>query len=680
MTYHEQSNAQTKPDLVISLKDTKVIDIHVKKTSSAPSQPFEAAIKDLVIALRTQNLQTELARHKNDTILILLTSPPIRLKKEDFRSRLQDWLHGVGPNEFEPARVQSDMLGMTSAHRLKLVYQILSNNESQDGVDVYASGKTWKKYLQSIDALHDREYNEAWVKSWSTKWMLTDADLEMTRHQFGESVAMYFAFLQEYFIWLAAPALLGVIVHMVMQQEYSILYGISISIWSILFIEHWARKEQILARRWDIANCSKNEQEHPDFKPDVVYVDSVTGETVKVANPWKTILDRSLVVPTVGVLVLMLALIICVIYVSDVLIGQIYHGPFKDIISLMPTVAFAGAMSQFSAAYKQVAIWLTKKENHQTAREFDEGLTSKMFIVNFLGNFSSALFYGLFYVPFSHVATGALERYFMITSVKVSPEAFRTQVISFVMTGQVIGFCQELIVPMITRYLYSQVVKATEKAKAKIDDLRNKEHTSTFHDDGRFVQLDLPEYFLQDDYNEMINQFGYVTLFATAWPLTSLAAFVNNWFELRSDAAKICLNMRRPIPRRAESIGTWLTNMRVLSWMGVMLNTLWILMYGPQYGGSWSSFEMLMAVVVAEHVFFLAAYIIRAILRTRRDATDQQLHRNEWRLRQKYLSMHTDDSLHDDGTSVTSAKFPSVDATVISSEVQAQLESLFKSV
>ena len=42
-------------------------------------------------------------------------------------------------------------------------------------------------------------------------------------------------------------------------------------------------------------------------------------------------------------------------------------------------------------------------------------------------------------------------------------------------------------------------------------------------------------------------QFGYVTMFSSAFPLAPVFAFLNNIFEIRVDAAKLCFFYRRPM-------------------------------------------------------------------------------------------------------------------------------------
>ena len=52
-------------------------------------------------------------------------------------------------------------------------------------------------------------------------------------------------------------------------------------------------------------------------------------------------------------------------------------------------------------------------------------------------------------------------------------------------------------------------------------------------------------------------QFGYITLFASAFPLAGALALVCNALELGSDLFKLCFLCRRPPSERAANIGIW---------------------------------------------------------------------------------------------------------------------------
>ncbi|XP_035770555.1 anoctamin-2b [Neolamprologus brichardi] len=60
-------------------------------------------------------------------------------------------------------------------------------------------------------------------------------------------------------------------------------------------------------------------------------------------------------------------------------------------------------------------------------------------------------------------------------------------------------------------------------------------------------------------------QFGFVSLFVASFPLAPLFALLNNIIEIRLDAKKFVTELRRPVAARAKDIGIWYN---VLSGMG----------------------------------------------------------------------------------------------------------------
>jgi anoctamin-10 len=73
---------------------------------------------------------------------------------------------------------------------------------------------------------------------------------------------------------------------------------------------------------------------------------------------------------------------------------------------------------------------------------------------------------------------------------------------------------------------------------------------------------------------EIVIQFGYVTLFASAYPLASLVALVANWVEIRSDCFKLAKVCRRPRSLRADGIGVWRTLLSCIVWTSALTNCL----------------------------------------------------------------------------------------------------------
>ncbi|KAJ4924843.1 hypothetical protein JOQ06_003793 [Pogonophryne albipinna] len=62
---------------------------------------------------------------------------------------------------------------------------------------------------------------------------------------------------------------------------------------------------------------------------------------------------------------------------------------------------------------------------------------------------------------------------------------------------------------------------------------------------------------LTPEYMEMIIQFGFVSLFVASFPLAPLFALLNNVIEIRLDAKKFVTELRRPVAVRAKDIELW---------------------------------------------------------------------------------------------------------------------------
>jgi hypothetical protein len=61
-------------------------------------------------------------------------------------------------------------------------------------------------------------------------------------------------------------------------------------------------------------------------------------------------------------------------------------------------------------------------------------------------------------------------------------------------------------------------------------------------------------------------------------------ALLNNFLELRSDAFKITVHHRRPIPQRTDTIGPWLDALTFLTWLGALTNAALVYLFHPRNG------------------------------------------------------------------------------------------------
>jgi anoctamin-10 len=86
-------------------------------------------------------------------------------------------------------------------------------------------------------------------------------------------------------------------------------------------------------------------------------------------------------------------------------------------------------------------------------------------------------------------------------------------------------------------------------------------------------------------------------------------ALINNWMELRSDAFKITVHARRPIPVRVESIGPWLECLTALVWVGAVINSALVYLFSPSApisdDGSILFLYTILAALAASHGFIV---------------------------------------------------------------------------
>lgn len=97
--------------------------------------------------------------------------------------------------------------------------------------------------------------------------------------------------------------------------------------------------------------------------------------------------------------------------------------------------------------------------------------------------------------------------------------------------------------------------------------------------------------------------------------------FINNWVEIRSDAAKIAVSCKRPIPWRSESIGPWASSLGFLSWFGSITTSALLFLYhqdtnvGPAgVPDNIKPVPLLLTILSAEHAYLVVQFAVRFIV------------------------------------------------------------------
>jgi len=119
-----------------------------------------------------------------------------------------------------------------------------------------------------------------------------------------------------------------------------------------------------------------------------------------------------------------------------------------------------------------------------------------------------------------------------------------------------------------------------------------------------------------DEYSEMVIQYGYITLFATAFPLAPLMAVLNNMVEIRTDAFKLLTIHSRPEYKGAVNIGSWYLILEVIGVFAVITNCLLIgfAFQAINYPLNENVFQTFAIIVIIEHVILFLKFIISILI------------------------------------------------------------------
>lgn len=209
----------------------------------------------------------------------------------------------------------TNVVALSPAERIRLVHTFVSSTIADGGLGISSESPEWD-LVESIFPLHNREFNQVWIKAWKPR-NIASVQLERVRDQFGDALTFYFAFLSSYTQFLVVPAILGLIGHFWLPP-YSPIYSILLSIWSIAFVEWWRVHERILSLRFGTRGSLKVEKHRPQW--------------TKRSSWWVKELRLVASVPIILLFACVLSAILTGIFIFESFITELYEGPGKQLI------------------------------------------------------------------------------------------------------------------------------------------------------------------------------------------------------------------------------------------------------------------------------------------------------------------------------------------------------------
>lgn len=456
--------------------------------------------------------------------------------------------------------------------------------------------------------------------------------LEKICEYLNSKTAIYFAFIGYYSSWLVISAIIGIVVTV---YEYLSKHGndsvcgaafaVYMALWGTLFLEFWKRYNSELAYRWSTLNLNQEAHERAQFKrgcadvteqgfysasgvfvpyseealkPDKgLYgrlcsvegahwdffdrinnstedIDASTTQELDQMAPSKVpVMDSSTQSNRICRNSGFALLAICILFVALVsfyIMRIILSKAIPSVGSLAGSFIQSGCIVLFNWIYCKIAVCMVDYENHRTDFEWEDALIQRVFVFQFINSYF-ALFYTAFFkgkTGFIHWLTGHPDHCLGKGGVEIScMDSLSHLLLSTLLIVQILSTLNEAALPWVLYKLQVWAEQAKWKRQGNLGELKLGEVDIQ----SKLTPNDPRDTF--NDYNKMVLQFGYVTMFAAAFPCGALCALINNLIEMRTDAWKRLRAMQRPAPTaRAENIGKWMDILQLMSIISIMSN------------------------------------------------------------------------------------------------------------
>ncbi|RZF39456.1 hypothetical protein LSTR_LSTR000977 [Laodelphax striatellus] len=364
------------------------------------------------------------------------------------------------------------------------------------------------------------------------------------------------------------------------DNNTTVFFAVFMSFWATMFLELWKRYSAEITHRWDLTGWDTQEEHpRPQYLARLAHLNTkhtrmnIVTNTVEPKVPFWTIrFPATLLSFSVVLLLVTLALatvLAVVLYRMSVLAAlSVYGDEVITSYAILFTTATAASINLtciflFNWVYGWLAEYLTELEMLRTQTEFDDSLTLKMYLLQFV-NYYASIFYIAFFKGKLVGFPAAYNRILGTRQEECGPGGCLTELciqLAIIMIGkQASNTVIEMLYPLAWKWWNSVQLKRRSMKRG---------HTQWEQD---YKLVDWGSQGLFSEYLEMVLQYGFVTIFVSAFPLAPLFALLNNILEMRLDAKKLLTFHRRFVSQRVRDIGVWFKILNSVGKLAVITN------------------------------------------------------------------------------------------------------------
>uniref|UniRef100_A0A803W273 Anoctamin n=1 Tax=Ficedula albicollis TaxID=59894 RepID=A0A803W273_FICAL len=339
----------------------------------------------------------------------------------------------------------------------------------------------------------------------------------------------------------------------------TLVFAVFMGIWVTFFLEFWKRRQAELEYEWDtVEYLEQEEQVRPEYEARCTHV--VMNEITQILL---------IIASVVGIIVYRLS----VFLVFSAKLSQHISGTEAIRKYLTPQTATSVTASLISFVvimilniiYEKVAILITDFELPRTQTDYENSLTTKMFLFQFVNYYSSCFYIAFFKGKFVGHPGSPVYWLGKYRNEECDPGGCLLELttqLAIIVGGKAIwNNIQEVLLPLVKNLIgrYS----AAARSEKVVPRWEHDYHLQPIGKLGLFYE-----------YLEMVIQFGFVTLFVASFPLAPLLALINNMLEIRLDAWKLTTQFRRMVPQKAQDIGAWQPILQGIAILAVVTNAM----------------------------------------------------------------------------------------------------------
>ena len=188
------------------------------------------------------------------------------------------------------------------------------------------------------------------------------------RSYFGEKIAMYFAFIGYYTMFLVPPALLGLfsllpIPSLIESVPFMSLFAVYNLVWVTIFLESWKRKCATLAYKWGTRNTAPFQEPRAAYHGDIVLSPVTDRLEQRFSNVKKLLRFYCVSVPVI-LFFLFLAFLTMLLYFWMEDWAREYHLKNQTVVSewvsflRIPIIVYVLIIITLNAIYRRLAVVL----------------------------------------------------------------------------------------------------------------------------------------------------------------------------------------------------------------------------------------------------------------------------------------------------------------------------------